>query len=424
MERGGQLGWLVRPVSNFLFFYSGPFTIGVLLWRFTDYQDFSITFWHFSCLVFDYYLMKKIRLEFTKGLMRAAKILLTIFICVVMLGAGWFCYAPSEKFVWTMKELRAFYDNAPPAIISVFLPIIVLDPNGDIYLPDEKELKAKAMMVGETDAAKWWKEHGEGLHLEGRSLRGMIARHAQLPKVQMGRHKNPINQDKTPVKASKQDVTRLEGSDFREANLQGANLSEANMQGADLHKTDMQGANLVGAIMQGADLADAQMQGALFCGTSISRVDFKNTPVFYECTEPFLYKNGSTGDWESIRKMGDMIPDKKRHKEFEERINAAEKRDQERMDEKALKETFPNKPEVIRNEVIPELDENKGLTTDSLLAAARGIRRNYEECDSTKIYLEKIDAAFCNSKRLKALCPQQPPTQPQAGTQPAPQSPK
>lgn len=73
-----------------------------------------------------------------------------------------------------------------------------------------------------------------------------------------------------------------------------------------------------------------------------------------------------------------------------------------------------DKPEVVWKEVIPGLDGDSLLDQESVLYAAQGLRKNYEESfgDNKEAdhyhpeYLVKINQTFCSKeiKRLQSLC--------------------
>jgi hypothetical protein len=67
LERGSRLEWLVRFFSRILFVHSGPLALGILLWRFTDYQDIVMTSCHLLAFVFDIWLVRKTDAAFQRN---------------------------------------------------------------------------------------------------------------------------------------------------------------------------------------------------------------------------------------------------------------------------------------------------------------------------------------------------------------------
>ncbi len=62
LEQDSQLLRWVRWANSLLCFNLAPITLGLLLWRYTDRQDWTVTVWHYLAFVFDCYLVWKLRL--------------------------------------------------------------------------------------------------------------------------------------------------------------------------------------------------------------------------------------------------------------------------------------------------------------------------------------------------------------------------
>ncbi|MEQ1558878.1 MAG: hypothetical protein ABL933_08070 [Methyloglobulus sp.] len=59
LEKDGQFQRLVGMANSFLCYYLAPITLGLLLIRFSDQQDFMVTAWQYLFFVFDSYLVWK-----------------------------------------------------------------------------------------------------------------------------------------------------------------------------------------------------------------------------------------------------------------------------------------------------------------------------------------------------------------------------
>lgn len=223
LERGSKMEWLVRTSSHFLFLQSGPFALGVLMWRFTDYQDIIITSWHFLAFVVDCCFVwlaesafrkhekqeqlsrldqtgKEINTIMCKTICLSAQAIIAVVVVTEYSLAWWF--HSTEKFPenWSYARGR-IYMVSPPSwiafvgekinqayhpLFSLLTPVIEIDPNKSAWLPDKKEVEMQALLTGKKEIAEWWQAKGEGLDLTGRHLRGFSAQSAFLPRLRLG----------------------------------------------------------------------------------------------------------------------------------------------------------------------------------------------------------------------------------------------
>ena len=298
---------LVKCVSNFLFLHSGPIALGILMWRFTDYQDLVITSWHFFVFIVDSYLVwltvlafkknkdpdqplpDKLRIpgrlailhkiaceaaRFLKSLRPYGRHLLTsrwslvttMLVVWQLIFVFWFVLAEDFSTTWAYVNGRSVTSphwiataekkikDKYPQLFSLITPTIALDPNKSVWLPSKQEIELRAAMAGERDFAKWWLQYGEGLSLTGRHLRGFTAQRAYLPKLRLDKNSDLQGADLSGA--------QLQGAVLSGAKLKGAILDTAQLQGAQLILTQLQGASLSMAKLQGADLFFAKLQGA------------------------------------------------------------------------------------------------------------------------------------------------------------------
>jgi len=311
LERGSRMEWLVRFGSRILCLHSGPLALGILLWRFTDYQDIWITTWHLLAFSLDSYLVWQAESAFRKNCAPLqppfdwpaffSRLMARCFGVLVFLQFGVACWFQSDYFLYgwrhftnnkmeRMENVKEWVRRASPSLSSLLVPIIFIDPNESIWLPDVKEIEAQALLVGEEKTVQWWQSSGKGLNLAGRHLRGFSAKDAISPKLDLrdsflegadfsnaimvgaeltGAQMQEAVLDNAKLQGANLFRSKLQGARLENAQLQGANLVKAQLQGASLTGVQLQGALLDGAELQGADLVDAQLQGADLLGDTI-----------------------------------------------------------------------------------------------------------------------------------------------------------
>ena len=267
LEQGAIFHTLTR-LSMRLFFYTlGPITIGIILWRFTDYQNLTITLVHLITFLFSL-VMAVIAF---KKVAKAFSLLPQIKVKQENSHQSWLDRCIFIKKIWNFILERGITEW----ILTIILLIIIghmidsspkhnavdfMDKSGSIgwelinsrlYIPPNTSLinldshqKLKAELDGEgLNFKEWWKKHGVGINLCKRNLQGAI----------------------------------LIGVDMRNAklcgtNLSGANLSSADLQRSDLFSANLEGVNLTNANLQGADLTSAKLKGA-----NLHLANLKNT---------------------------------------------------------------------------------------------------------------------------------------------------
>jgi uncharacterized protein YjbI with pentapeptide repeats len=297
LERSGQLLDWVRWANNLLCYNFAPITLGLLLIRFSDRQDFPITAWHYLTFVFDVYLVWKLRLAMndneqttpappdssrwwlrcwrfcTHGFRYGLCGVFGLLILLETLLTGMIAETSDDYFVHNMQPLvqtvlhidsdldywqpsERGLQSIKPMLKMVYKPIkwliprIVIKPSDTVWKPDNKELESTAKLAGSSDWVKYFNEYGQGFRPDSDSLRLIRLRRQNLPRAQL------------------QNI-RLQGADLSWAELQGANLSWAELQGAKLEAAKLQGADLTGTQLQGADLVWAELQGAKLVGAKL-----------------------------------------------------------------------------------------------------------------------------------------------------------
>ncbi len=275
LEDKSQLQFWVHWANNLLCYNFAPITLGLLLIRFSDRQEFAITAWHYMFFVFDIYLVWKLCLamkdneqitsptvssrwwlrcwEFcTHGFHYRLRGLFGLLILLETLLTGLISWTSDNHFVkyvqpWVQPistdQSKPTFQSPPvvqSTLIEWLLPRIAINRNDIIWTPNSKVLEdtAKLENFGD-DWVKYFNEQGTGFIPAPNSLRLVRLPFQNLRKAQL--------QDK-----------QLQGAYLLGAQLQGADLSNTQLQGAYLL-----GANLSNAKMPNADLSDAQWQDNL-----------------------------------------------------------------------------------------------------------------------------------------------------------------
>ncbi len=259
LERGATFHTITRWSARLLCYTLGPITIGILLWRFTDYQDVSFTLIHMvaflastALVIWARHRLPQFQAEappkgwaiwpgrrivpprFLRTLHRGLGMTGLVLAAIVLLETAWVVDLHLRKDGWLLIKLL---EKMGP-----FVPRLTVPPNTSLVSLDGN-LKLRAELDGEPDFKTWWEKHGVGAGLQGRSLQGAVLMAVDMRKAQLH-------------------GAQLQGANLNDAQLQGANLSDAQLQGANLYNAQLQGANLIGAQLQGANLNIARLQGA------------------------------------------------------------------------------------------------------------------------------------------------------------------
>lgn len=255
-ERKATFNTLTRWFARLLCYSLGPITIGILLWRFTSYQDGFFTFMHVAAFLTSTALVirahhqlpqfhSEVRL---KGLpiWPGRRIVLPRFLSTPHRALG---ITGLLLVISVLLESVEWYQNQDVKqpdkqsyIPEPFTGRLAIPPNTSLVSLDGNQ-KLRMELDGEQSFKVWWEKHGVGTDLRGRSLQGAILVGADMRKARL-------------------DKAQLQAADLSNVDLQGADLSDAQLQGANLYNAQLQGANLSGAQLQGVDLSNAQMQGA------------------------------------------------------------------------------------------------------------------------------------------------------------------
>lgn len=292
---------ITRLVNQIVIFWSGPITLLLILWRFTDYQSLNVTLWHFICLFANLWLVSRCRqvifgsnsekilktqlkhLSHWTKLICFTKNKFNYFLCVftwcikgtfkqsVSNAIGMIVWLSSIMQLLMLLIIKMPYDQivlgTPYEYIlhiqelpEFFIPRINIDPNINLLELDKDSLRFQYELGEETKSSdakdsvinsnkesstafhNWFMQNGKGLDLRERSFKYANFLHADLRRAVLSK-----------------------------ADFEGANLTFAQMQGAWLDQTNFQGASLDGAKLQYANLSSAQLTGASLFGANLRK---------------------------------------------------------------------------------------------------------------------------------------------------------
>ena len=332
-----------RWFSQLVIYWLGTLTLLVIFWRFTDYQNPSVTFIHTAFLLADFLIVRIMRQRILDILSNSAseeaeeektsqikQWILRLLRGMIFPFGGWTCTTKgkaewfSQAFGFTaafimLVHLLLFsaftfpmyykYDWSKPSysisdqelridienlfrIFAPFLPILTIDQSENLLVFDESSLRLQHELLSgsEESFGEWFAEHGVGLDLRALNLRYAQLINLDLRKARLGRADlfganlrltNLQSADLGDANLQGADLRRanLQGADLKWANLQDADLGDANLQGADLRRANLQGARLWRANLQGADLKDAELQGADLKDAELQGADLKDAEL-------------------------------------------------------------------------------------------------------------------------------------------------
>lgn len=288
LGRTGRLLPWVRRANSLLCYNLAPITLGLLLIRFSDQQNISVTVWHCLAFCFDAYLVWNLRLAmkdnqqteitpdpvhgllhcwrfYTDSFWHGLRGMFGLFILletILTVTIGGISNDFFVKYVLPpIEQISRYSFTVEGQVYSIsiewILPRIAIDFNKTVWKPDVPVLENSAKLSGYSDWVKYFNEKGEGFRPVPDSLRLIQLRAQKLPRAQL-----------SSALASAQ----LQGADLAWVQLQGAKLVGAQLQRADLMGGQLQGVNLGGARLQGADLAWVQLQGANLQGAQLQGV--------------------------------------------------------------------------------------------------------------------------------------------------------
>jgi len=314
LESEGPMWGLVRWANSMLCYNFGPITLGLLLIRYSDCQDYSVTIFHFLAFAFDVWLVWKllqalknnektisssptvatIRSRFSKNISAGLSSLFCLLVFMITLETVLVGGTPNNFFEVHVQPVLQPVEKVILAVnywlpnlnfatrpIEWVLPRIAIDPNETVWKPDDKAMHMDADLADKsTDWVKYFNENGKGFlstvhSLRFASLPSQDLRNAQLSGILL----QGANLSEAQLEGADLSEAQLEGADLSSAHLQGADLSEAQLEGADLSEAELQGADLSWAHLQGADLSEAQLQGVYLSEAQLQGADLKSAQL-------------------------------------------------------------------------------------------------------------------------------------------------
>jgi Pentapeptide repeats (8 copies) len=267
LEQGGVFTKLTQIATQLVCYAAGPITIGILLWRFSDYQSWQYTISQFIAFVCCGYLVATATMTLVqKHRLKVAFSRFSYFlvyvpiILVVSLQTYWVVALAlqSSKPMW-------FSERYP----EILLPRISVPPNTSL-VSFPTDMPTRMALDGEKDTTEWWKKFGLSANLEGRSLK-----YARMVFVDLRR----VNLEKTELQDADLKGSQLQGANLQFASLLYTDLSEVHLQDSKLMGSQLQGAKLYGANLQRADLYGANLQNAALVNAQLQATEFIKTDL-------------------------------------------------------------------------------------------------------------------------------------------------
>jgi uncharacterized protein YjbI with pentapeptide repeats len=287
LEQGGAFDIIVRIANDILTYWLGPIVLGLILLRFSDYQDPLFTGWHLIAFAFSLWLAFRARnrkpsfkpaphfiwravagLTFT---VLAAHVTLTALLVEELWRDNDLAHQWME--MWTSPTKTAF-------LAEQFIPRLVSPPNAEVTLLDAR-LELRAKLDGK-ETSDWWTSSGQGARLAGRQLQysylaGADLRRADFSEAKLrrailrGAHLQGANFGSADLRDARLEtvlplVTDASDSIFDNADLSGTVLTGVNLIGASLKGTKLYGVDLGGANLHGANLENAHLEGSRLFG--------------------------------------------------------------------------------------------------------------------------------------------------------------
>ena len=460
LDQGGPMKWWVGMAYG-LFIHSGPFAIGVLLWRFTDYQGIGITSWHLFLFAIDNYLVWLTKKSFRKNiggfkdedvslkerrkLIRRweyfakclwclsrptwGNIFNALFIFMVLCQFAIACYFQTAQFDGTTlwKYRNKLESVSGSGFASLFLPIISVSSD-ELFLVENNERKAARSFTDEQ------MQYAKFLDLSYRHLRGLSLRGVYLTNVDFkysyledadlssanlmgsnffGTHLEGANLQLAIFINSSMIGVELQKANLSWAQLQGVNMQEAQLQGADLFYAQLEGASLFGANFNKAKLGYTNLQGTLFLYPIVRDTDIPGSLKSGAATfdGAFAFDNGlspvqmESSDLNTQQLLGAIVNPAdllNSHIYVPQEVTYAE------PTAKKVNNLL-DKPDAVWNELVPSWDRSIELYPEAKIAAAKGLKKNYESRFGLKgmsknpEYIHKLNQAFCASKNFKSF---------------------
>jgi uncharacterized protein YjbI with pentapeptide repeats len=310
LEQDGQFQWLVKFANRLLCYNLAPITLGLLLIRFSDRQDFMVTAWHYLLFVFDSYLVWKFGVAIRENEQSKSAIKITyrwplkawnflrdsfryglhgVFGLLILLETvlAWLIGGTSdESFVmhvqpWAQPLVRQEFLKLHKPIIKTIhqlvdrpiewlFPRIVINPTETVWKPDISVLEIEAKLAGQSDWVKYFNTRGKGFRPTIDRLRFINLEFQNLPRARLSN---------ISLQGADLSGIKLQGASLDSAKLQGVNFTGAQLQQSSISNAQMQNANFFAAQLQSAVLSHSQMQGAYLVNAKLQNASLWYTQL-------------------------------------------------------------------------------------------------------------------------------------------------
>ncbi len=296
LEQGSQFQQLVKIVNSLLCYNLAPITLGLLLIRFSDRQEWLTSLWHYLCFLFDSMLVWQLRRAIRRNESIATKPQRPAKLSTKL--KHFFKSAPNIMLRWLFVALVStemvltfavggtsdnFFDkNIQPKLqpftrmnifeseeawaqmvsqaisnpIEWFLPRINIDPNETVWHINRSELENLARLAGYEDWLIYFQEQDLGFRPETINLKFLSIPGQRLPRADFSGAK---------MQGADLSLVKIKGGFLMDANLHGANLTGVNME-----KAGLSGINLQNAELRNANLSLAHLNSAILLGADLS----------------------------------------------------------------------------------------------------------------------------------------------------------
>lgn len=278
LEQSGVFTKLTQIATQLVFYAAGPLTIGILLWRFSDYQSWQYTMSQLFAFILSGYLVVKATLALI--VKHRIKVALSTI-------NYWLVYVPILVVVvlQTYWVIALSFQTGKPWYFyerysDIWKPTINLSPYTSL-VSLSLDTPTRMALDGETNLVEWLKIHGIGANLNNRNLK-----YAQLPGLDLrqamlfGTELDSANLMGALLQKGQLIGQQMKQANLSTAHLEGANLTNANLERAKLMYSHLKGTDLRMANLHGADLSEISVDAQTnFAG---SKTDSETQIMAYE----------------------------------------------------------------------------------------------------------------------------------------------
>jgi hypothetical protein len=211
--------WLISGFVGFVFYVLPTIVLYTFWWRFNDYQNIYISFFHVIVILLNFLLVLKLN--------------------------------NFKKFKWRL--IVGF-------LITLIIQILISSDNFAKSIYPKLSLKGETLFTFDTEQLE-------------------VLRKLDNNKKQLALYQSPLNLSGRYFKYANFSNTVLVNANLENANLQGAYLRGANLQGIDLENANLQDADLSNVTLKGANLRNANLQGADLSGVKLKVRDLQDTKI-------------------------------------------------------------------------------------------------------------------------------------------------